>query len=78
MYNAFLGKAHVVLTITRQVSLVEKALLTHPEHPSSAQDFSCIRVAQSIVIFAIFVGIDFSLCPFTFGNCSLCFSIYCY
>ena len=36
MYNTFCGDVHVVLTITRRMSHVEKVLLSFPEHPTSA------------------------------------------
>ena len=63
------------LRLTRRVSLVEKELLTLPEHLSSSPPvFGGIRVTQSLVLYVCFVDRCLSFCTFSFGHCVVCSS----
>jgi hypothetical protein len=55
-------------------SLVEKELLTLPEHLSSPPVFSEVRVTRSSVLCVCFVDRCLSFCTFSFGHCVVCFS----
>ena len=57
------------------VSLVEQEPFTLPEHLHSLQVFTGIRVTWSLV-FMCFVDRCLSFCPFYFGHCVVCSSIY--
>ena len=54
-----------VTRLTRQVALVEQELLTLPEHLSSPQDFSGVRVAWSLVLYVCLVDRCLSFCLFS-------------
>jgi hypothetical protein len=56
--------------------LMEQELLTLPEHMSSPLFFSGVRVTRSLVLCVMFVDRCFSFCPFSFGHCVVCPSIY--
>ena len=62
--------------VTRQVPLVEQELLTLPEHLSSPPFFSGVCVTRSLVLCVCFVDNCLSCCPFSFGHCVVCPSIY--
>jgi len=63
-----------VTRLTRRVPLVEKELLTLPEHLSSPPVFSGVRVTQSLVLCVCFVYRCLSFCTFSFGTlCCLFF-----
>ena len=53
---------------------MEQELLTLPEHLSSTPVFSGVRVTRSLVLCVCFVDRYLSFCPFSFGNCAVCFS----
>ena len=57
-------------------SLEEKELLTLPEHRSSSPVFSGVRVTRSWVLCVCLVDRFLSFCPFSFGHCAVCPSIY--
>ena len=57
-------------------SLEEKELLTLPEHRSSSPVFSVVRVTRSWVLCVCLVDRFLSFCPFSFGHCAVCPSIY--
>ena len=59
--------------MSRRVSLVEKELLTLPEHLSSPPVFSGIRVTRSLVLYVCFIDRCLSFCTFSFGHCVVCF-----
>ena len=64
-----------VFKVIRQVPPVEKELLTFPEHTSSPQVFSGVRVAQSLICCVVFCG-SLSFCTFSFSHCVVvCFVI---
>ena len=65
-----------VTRLTRRVQLVEQELLTHPEHLSLPPVFSGICATRSLVLYVCFVDRCLSFCPFSFGHCVLCSSIY--
>jgi hypothetical protein len=56
------------------VSLMEQELLTLPEHLSSPQVFSGVRVTRSLVLYVCFVDRCLSFCTFSFGHCVVCSS----
>jgi hypothetical protein len=56
------------------VPLVEKELLTLPEHPSSPPVVSGVCVTRSLVLYVFFVDRCFVL--FSCGHCVVCPSIY--
>ena len=58
-----------VSRLTRRVPLVEQELLTLPEHLSSPQVFSGVRVTRSLVLYVCFVDRCLSFCTFSFGHC---------
>jgi hypothetical protein len=60
----------LVARITRRVPLVEKKLLTIPEHMSSAPVFSVVRFTRSLVLCARFA--DHCLSFYTFFFWTLC------
>ena len=68
--------AGFVTRLTRRVSVVEQELLTLPEHLSSPPSFSRVRITRSLVLFVCLVDRCLSFCPFSFGHCVVCFSIY--
>ena len=49
-------------------------VLTLPEHLSSPQVFSGIRVTRSLVLWVCFVDRCLSFCTFSFGHCVVCSS----
>ena len=63
--------------LTRRVSLVEQ-LLTLPEHLSSPPVVSGVRVTRSLALCLCVYFVDRCLffCPFSFGQCVVCPSIY--
>ena len=65
-----------VTRITWQVPLVEQELLTLPENMSSPPVVSWIHVTRSLVLCVCFVDRCLSFCPFSFGHCVVCSSIY--
>ena len=58
-----------VTRLTRRASLVEQELLTLPEHLSSPQVVSGVRVTRSLVLYVCFVDRSLSFCTFYFGHC---------
>ena len=56
------------------MSLVERELLTLPEHLSSPPVFSGVRVTRSLVLYVYFVDLCLSFCTFSFGHCVVCSS----
>jgi hypothetical protein len=62
--------------LTRQVSLVEKKLLTFLDLLSLPSVFSGVRVTRSLVLCVCFVDRRLSLCLSSFGHCVVCPSIY--
>ena len=54
----------------------EKELLTLPEHRSSSPVFSGVRVTRSWVLYVCLVDRFLPFCPFSFGHCAVCPSIY--
>ena len=60
-----------VKKLTRRLSLVEQELLTFPDHLSSSQVFSGVRVARSLVLCVMF-------CRSLFVLLSLFFCLLCY
>ena len=65
-----------VTRLTWRVPLVEQELLTLPEHMSSPQVFSGVRVTRSLVFYVCFVDCRLSFCTFSFDHCVVCSSIY--
>ena len=65
-----------VTRLTQRVSLVEQELLTFSEHLSSSPVDSGIRITQTLVLFVCLVDRCLSFCPFAFGHCVVCPSIY--
>ena len=65
-----------VTRLTRRVPLVEQELLTLPEHLSSPQVFSGVRVTRSLVIYVCLMDRCLPFCTFSFGHCVVCSSIY--
>jgi hypothetical protein len=63
-----------VTRLTRRVPLVEQELPTLPEHLSSPQVFSGVRVTRSLVLYVRFVDRCLSLCTFSFCHCVVCSS----
>jgi hypothetical protein len=63
-----------VTRLIRRVPLVEKELLTLPEHLSSPPVFSGVSVTPSLVVCVCFVDRCLSFCTFSFGHCVLCSS----
>jgi hypothetical protein len=57
------------LRLTRRVPLVEKELLTLPNHMSSSPVFSGVRVTRSLVLCVCFVDRCLSFRPFSLGHC---------
>ena len=60
-----------VKKLTRRLPLVEQELLTFPDHMSSSQVFSGVRVARSLVLCVMFCRSLFVLLSLFF--CLLCF-----
>ena len=56
------------------MSLVDRELLTLPEHLSSPLVFSGVRVTRSLVLYVCFVDCCLSFCTFSFGHCVVCSS----
>jgi hypothetical protein len=48
---------------------VEQELPTLPEHLSSLQAYSGVRVTLSLVLYVCFVDRCLSFCTFSFGRC---------
>ena len=63
-----------VTRLTRRVPLVEQELLTFPEHLSSPQVFSGVRVTRSLVLCVCFADRCLSFCSFSFDHCVVCSS----
>ena len=63
-----------VTRLTRRVPLVEQELLTLPEHLSSPQIYSGVRVTRSLVLYVCFVDSCLSFCTFSFDHCVVCSS----
>ena len=63
-----------VAKLTLRVPLVEQELFTIPEHLSSPQILSGVRVTQSFVLCVCFVDRCLSFCPCSFGHCVVCSS----
>ena len=61
---------------TRKKYIVEKELLTLPEHLSLSPVFSGVRVTRSLVLCVCFVDRCLSFCTFSVGQCVVCSSIY--
>ena len=57
-------------------NIVEKELLTLPEHMSLYPVFSGVRVTRSLVLCVCFVDRCLSFCTFSLGHCVVCSSIY--
>ena len=66
-----------VTILTRRLSLVEQELLTLPEHLSSPQVFSRVRVTRYLDLCVCFVGRCLFFCTFPFGHCVVCSSAIC-
>jgi hypothetical protein len=64
-----------VTILTRRVSLVEKELLTLPEHMISPPDFSGVRVTRYLFLYVCSVDHCLSFWPFSFCHCVVCFKI---
>ena len=60
--------------LTRRVSLVERELITLPEHLSSPPIFRGVRVTQSLFVYVCFVDPCLSFCTFSFDHCVVCSS----
>ena len=58
------------------VPLVDQKLVTLPEHLSSPTVFNGVRVTRSLVLCGCFVDRCLSFCPFSFGHCVVCPSMY--
>jgi hypothetical protein len=56
--------------------LVEQELFALPDHLSSYPVFSGVRITRSLVLYVCFVDRCLSFCPFSFGHCVICPSIY--
>jgi hypothetical protein len=56
--------------------LVEQELFSLPDHLSSYPVFSGVRITRSLVLYVCFVDRCLSFCPFSFGHCVICPSIY--
>ena len=56
--------------------LVEQELFGLPDHLSSYPVFSGVRITRSLVLYVCFVDRCLSFCPFSFGHCVICPSIY--
>jgi len=56
--------------------LVEQELFALPEHLSSYSVFSGVRITRSLILYVCFVDRCLSFCPFSFGHCVICPSIY--
>ena len=54
--------------------LVERELLTLPEHMSSPPVFNAVRVTRSLVLYVSFVDRCLSFCTFSFDHCVVCTS----
>jgi hypothetical protein len=68
--------AGFVTRLTRQVPLVEKELLTLPEHLSSPPVFIGVCVTRSLVLYVCFVDRCLSFSTFSFGHCFICSSVF--
>jgi hypothetical protein len=64
----------LVTRLTRRVSLVEQELPTLPQHLSSPQVFTGVRVTRSLVLYVCFVDCGLSFCTYSFGHCVVCSS----
>ena len=58
------------------LSLVEQELLTFPDHTSSPPVLSGVRVTRSVVVCVFLVDRCLSFCPFCYGHCIVCPTIY--
>jgi hypothetical protein len=62
-----------VSRLTRRVSLVEQELLTLPEHLSSPQVFSGVRVSRPLVLYVCFVDRCLSFIYQHFNDACICY-----
>ena len=65
-----------VTRLAQRMPLVVQELLSLPEHMSSPPVFSGVRVTRSSVLCVCFVDCCLFFCPFSFGHCVVCLSIY--
>ena len=65
-----------VTRLTRRAPPVEQKLSTLPEHLSLPPVFSEVHVTPSLVLCVCFVNRCWFFCPFSFGHCVICPSIY--
>jgi hypothetical protein len=72
--SSFMTYHRFVTRLTWRVPLVEQERLTLPQHLSSLQVFSGIRVIRSLVLCVCFVDRCISFCTFSFGHYVLCSS----
>ena len=63
-----------VIRLTPRVPLVEQKVPTLPEHLSSPQMLSRVRVTRYLALCVCFVGRRLSFCAFSFGYCVVCSS----
>jgi hypothetical protein len=65
--------------VTRRLPLVEQELLTLPGHLSSTSAFNEVRITRSLVFRRMYMfcrSLFLSFCPFSFGHCVVCSSIF--
>jgi hypothetical protein len=74
--SSFMTCHSFVTRLTWRVPLLEQELLILPEYLSSPPIFSGVRVSRSLVLCVCFVDRCLSFCPFLFGHCVVCPSIY--
>jgi hypothetical protein len=72
--SPFMTYHRFVTRLTLRVSLVERELLTLPEHLSSPPVYIGVRVTRSFVLYVCFVGRCLSFWTFYFGHCVVCSS----
>jgi hypothetical protein len=65
-----------VTRLAQRVSQVEQELLTLSKNMSSPPVHSGVRVTRSLILFLCLVDRCLSFCPFSFGHCVVCPSIY--
>ena len=66
-----------VTRLTRRLPVVEKELVTLPEHLRSLPVFRRVRIIRSLVLYVCFVDRCLSFCAFSFDHCVVCLtSIY--
>ena len=61
--------------VTRHAPRLEQELLTPADHMSLVPVFSGVRIARALVFCVVFCR-SLSFCPFSFGHCMVCPSIY--